>query len=224
MDELPADYLKNIYETILNVHDDAENYARNEGRSYSISYAKDEFKKFVIAQQVEARWRHEGYLPTFDEYLENGGYASGAIAFVVAALIGMEEANKNAYEWVINRDNKMHRAFAMATRFYNDIVTNEVEEKRGLLSGTACYMKQYNVSREEATKAFREKIEAIWKDVNEFCMRPSPVPMPIIRLVVNVFGLLDVTYKYDDEFTNQVTTFKHYITQMFIDPIPIEED
>ncbi|KAK6247385.1 hypothetical protein QUC31_018950 [Theobroma cacao] len=61
MDELTANYQKILYETILDVHDEVENQVRKEGRSYSVSYTKDEFKKFVIAHQVEAQWRHEGH-------------------------------------------------------------------------------------------------------------------------------------------------------------------
>ncbi|OMO90643.1 hypothetical protein CCACVL1_07328 [Corchorus capsularis] len=74
MDELPAD-LKPMFETLLNVHDEVEDQVREEGRSYSVCYTKDEVKKYSTAEQLEARWRHEKYVPTFDEYLENGMYS-----------------------------------------------------------------------------------------------------------------------------------------------------
>ncbi|KAK6235208.1 hypothetical protein SCA6_010545 [Theobroma cacao] len=44
MDELTANYQKILYETILDVHDEVENQVRKEGRSYSVSYTKDEAK------------------------------------------------------------------------------------------------------------------------------------------------------------------------------------
>ena len=42
MVKLPADYLKLLYETIIDVHDEAEQKVSEEGRSYSVSYTKNE--------------------------------------------------------------------------------------------------------------------------------------------------------------------------------------
>ncbi|XP_021278901.1 probable terpene synthase 6 [Herrania umbratica] len=220
MDELTANYQKILYETIIAVHDEAENQVHREGRSYSVSYTRDEFKKFVIAHQVEAQWRHEGHLPTFDEYLENGAYSSAGILAMTQILVGMEEADESAYEWIINDDNKISKALPISTRLYNDIVTNEGEEKRGFASGSACYMKQYNVSRQEAIKTFREKLVAAWKDINEGCLT-APVPQQIRRRALNFARLLDLAYRDDDPYTKPELYFKHLITKVLIDPIPL---
>ncbi|XVF77892.1 hypothetical protein PTKIN_Ptkin14bG0084100 [Pterospermum kingtungense] len=90
MDELPADYQKILYEIMLNVHDEVENQVRKEGRSFSVSYAENEFKKFAKAHQVEAQWKHEGHMPTFDEYLENGAYTVASLLAMTQIMIGME--------------------------------------------------------------------------------------------------------------------------------------
>ncbi|KAK8703901.1 hypothetical protein V6N13_047543 [Hibiscus sabdariffa] len=58
---------------------------------------------------------------------------------------GLEEADQRTYAWMVNNNNKLPRALRVLTRLYNDIVTNEAEEKRGLVTGSACYMKQYKV-------------------------------------------------------------------------------
>ncbi|OMO89157.1 Terpenoid synthase [Corchorus olitorius] len=84
-------------------------------------------------------------------------------------------------------------------------------------------MKQFGVSRKEAIEAFREMIEDTWKDLNEGCMRPTPVPLQILRVIVDSFGFLDVAYKYNDEYTKQENSFKRYVKQLLIEPIPIQE-
>ncbi|MBA0819961.1 hypothetical protein Gohar_021438, partial [Gossypium harknessii] len=70
IDELPTNYLKLVYETILNIHNEAEDKMRKEGRSYAISYTINEFKKLAEAYFVERRWVHRSYVPTFDEYMD----------------------------------------------------------------------------------------------------------------------------------------------------------
>lgn len=78
------------------------------------------------SEQAESRWRHEGYVPTFNEYLENGAYSSAALLSMAQILIGVEQADENAYKWAMNNDNKFSIALEISTRLYNDITTNEV--------------------------------------------------------------------------------------------------
>lgn len=45
MDELPGDYLKSLYETILNISDEIEEDVISKGgKSFSVSYNKEEVK------------------------------------------------------------------------------------------------------------------------------------------------------------------------------------
>ncbi|XWS20740.1 hypothetical protein CRYUN_Cryun31cG0128700 [Craigia yunnanensis] len=221
MDKLPADYLKLLYETILDVHDEAQQKVSEEGRSYSVSYTKNEFKKLVVTYLAQARWVHEGYLPTFDEYLEIALKSSAAIVSVSLALIGMEEADENAYQWLINNDNKIHKALNILTRLYDDIMTNEDEEKRGLVCGTNCYMKQYGVTRKEAIEAYQERIEDAWKELNEGYLRPTPVPIQILKRAVNFARLMDVAYKHDDGLGKPEISLQDYIAKLLIHPLPL---
>ncbi|XP_016717446.1 probable terpene synthase 6 [Gossypium hirsutum] len=165
IDELPTDYLKLLYETTLNVHNEIEDKVGKEGRSYAVSYTKNELKEVALAYLVERRWVHGCYMPTFDEYLETALKTCVAILSVCQALIGMEEADETAYQWLINTDNKLHKALNIIARLYDDISTNEAEEKRGLVCGTSCYMKQYGITRQEAVEAYREIVA--WKRVKE---------------------------------------------------------
>ncbi|XVF78077.1 hypothetical protein PTKIN_Ptkin14bG0099500 [Pterospermum kingtungense] len=222
LDELPADYQKIMYEIFIQVHDEVENQVQNEGRPYGISYTKDEFKKYAVAELVEAQWRHEKYVPTFDEYLENGLYTGAGLVAMTQIMIGMEESNKNAYEWAINNDNKFPKALQVSSRLYNDIVTNEVEEMWGFTAtASIIYMKQYNVSRKEAVKAFKAKISAALEDINEGCMRPTPVPMPVVRAGLNYQRMLDFAYKDVDNYSDPAVYFKHIIPKVLLDPVPI---
>ncbi|XVF57035.1 hypothetical protein PTKIN_Ptkin06aG0170600 [Pterospermum kingtungense] len=220
-DKLPSDYLKLLYQTILDIHDEAEEKVSKEERSYSVSYTKNEFKKLVVAYLAQARWVHDGYLPTFDEYLETALKSSAAILTCSQALIRMEEADENAYQWLINTDNKIHKALNIFARLHDDIMTNEDEEKRGLVCGTTCYMKQYGVTRKEAIEAYRERIEDAWKELNEGCMRPTPVPTQILMRAVNYARFMEVAYKDNDGFGEPQISLQDHIAKLLIHPIPL---
>ncbi|XP_052876531.1 vetispiradiene synthase 3-like [Gossypium arboreum] len=126
-----------------------------------------------------------------------------------------------AYQWLINTDNKLHKAVNKIARLYDDIATNEDEEKRGLVCGTSCYMKQYGVTRQEAVEAYREMIEVAWKDMNEGCLKPMPVSNKIAVRAPNVARLVLVLYKKDDGFTRPELSLKDAIAKLLIHPIPL---
>ncbi|KAL4297222.1 hypothetical protein GQ457_12G026130 [Hibiscus cannabinus] len=225
VDELPGEYLRNIYEAFLHISDEVEEAVRKEGRSSGVFYAKEVIKKQVQCYHVQARWLHENIMPTFDEYLENGIWSIGTIATVTLLMMGMREADEDAYRWLLNCDTTILRAMCELSRLYNDMQSNEDEEGRGgQISGITCYMKEYGVSKEEAVEGFRERIKVLWKDMNEgFMEAPMHVPKQILMATFNIARVSEVCYKYDDGFTKPEKTYKDYITKVLIDPIPLEE-
>ncbi|KAK8599381.1 hypothetical protein V6N13_077307 [Hibiscus sabdariffa] len=140
----------------------------------------------------QARWVHEGYHPTFDGYIGTAVISAGGNSTMAQVLIGMEEADEKAYQCLINTDNIIYKAINLMCRLYNDIATNEREEKRGAVTGTMCYMKQYGVSREEATGAFKDTIEAAFKDLKQ-ALKPSSFYKASFQILTNVPDLINET-------------------------------
>jgi (-)-germacrene D synthase len=82
-------------------------------------------------------------------------------------------------------------------------------------------MKKYNVRREAAIEEGRKRIANAWKDLNEECLRPTQVPMPILTIILNLSRFMDVVYKDKDNFTHPEGEMKTFIKALLIDPIPI---
>ncbi|GMJ06425.1 sesterterpene synthase 2, terpene synthase 19 [Hibiscus trionum] len=223
MDKLPAGYLKLVYKTILDVHDEVEEMVRDEGRSFAVDYVRKEFTETVEAFHEQARWVHEGDQPTWDEYIKTAMKSAGGNVTMAQVLIGMGDADEKAYQCLINTDNIIYKAINLAARLYNDIATNEREEKGGAVTGTMCYMKQYGVAREEATEAFKAMIEAACLELKQGCLRPTPIPRQIINRVINYLRLCITFYMDDiDGYTiPEETWIKDMVNQMLIHPIPI---
>ncbi|KAK8521190.1 hypothetical protein V6N12_005101 [Hibiscus sabdariffa] len=223
MDKLPAHYLKLVYKTVLDVHDDVEEMVRNEGRSFAVDYVRKEFTKTAEAFHEQARWVHEGYHPTFEEYIKTAMVAAGGNLTMAQVFVGMDEADEKAYQCLINTDNINYKAINLMCRLYNDIATNEREEKRGAVTGTICYMKQHGVTRQEATEAFKEMIEAASKDMNQGSLRPTAIPREIVNRLLNYRRLLDTFYMDDlDGYTiTEETWITDVVPKMLILQIPL---
>ncbi|XP_038722003.1 probable terpene synthase 2 [Tripterygium wilfordii] len=100
IDELP-DYMKFLYSTILNLYGELETELESEGRSYGVSHARDALIQIVKAYHIEAEWLNKGYVPSFDEYMENALISSGYHVFAISSFLGMEEiGTMEAFDWL----------------------------------------------------------------------------------------------------------------------------
>ncbi|RVW43042.1 Alpha-humulene synthase [Vitis vinifera] len=82
-------------------------------------------------------------------------------------------------------------------------------------------MKQYGVSKQEAYDELNKQVVKAWKDINQECLKPTPVLMPIITRVLNIARMMNILYKDGDEFTHVGKQRKDLIASILIDPVPI---
>ena len=54
-------------------------------------------------------------------------------------------------------------------------------------------------------------------------MRPWPVAKQYMSLALYLATQVDVLYREDDGYSKPERTYKHYITQVLIDPILLQE-
>ncbi|KAJ0103302.1 hypothetical protein Patl1_04451 [Pistacia atlantica] len=219
--DLP-EYMQVCYFALLDVVKEMEDNLVNEGRSYRVHYAKEAMKALVRAYFVEAIWFNTKYVPTFEEYLEISVMSSGYPMLSVQALVGLEEvATKEAFDWAISVP-RILRSSALICRLVDDIHTYKVEEERGdAPSGVQCYMKDHNVSEEEACKKIKEMVDIAWRNINEEIQEPNHPPLPLLLPSLNLARMMEVLYQNGDCYTNSSGKTKKRITSVLVDPIPI---
>jgi (-)-germacrene D synthase len=84
-------------------------------------------KKVVQAYFVEAKWCHEGYVPTMEEYMPIALVSSSYSMLATHSFLGMGKiASQEAFEWVSN-DPKIVRASTIICRLMDDIVSHKVQ-------------------------------------------------------------------------------------------------
>ncbi|KAG6689505.1 hypothetical protein I3842_11G178700 [Carya illinoinensis] len=195
------EYKKISYQALLDVYTDMEQNLGEE-KSYRVQYA--------IEAHHEAKWFHQKYIPTMDEYMPLALVTSAYAMLATTSLVGMGElVTKDSFEWLFS-DPKIV------------IASIVFEQKRGYVaSAVECYMTQHNVTEEEAVHELRKQVTDAWKDINKECLYPIEVPMPILMQVLNLARVIDVVYKDEDGYTYAGIVLKDFVASLMVDPVPL---
>ncbi|CAN6691178.1 unnamed protein product [Malus baccata var. baccata] len=221
IDELP-EYMQTFYRALLNLYNDIEAEMAKEGRSYRVPYAIQAMKDQARSYFNEARWLHEGRVPSMEEYMPVATVSIGYTFLTTISLLGMGDVvTKEAFEWLFT-DPKIVRAANSIFRLMNDIVSTNFEKERGhAASSVDCYMKQYGVSEQETVGVFKKQITDLWKDINAEFFRPTSVSMHVLMRVLNLTRVVDLLYKKEDGFTHVGKVMKDSVASICIDPLPL---
>ncbi|KAF8364721.1 hypothetical protein HHK36_033302 [Tetracentron sinense] len=217
IDQLP-EYMKVCFRELENLFNEIEDEMITEKQSHQFYYVKQELKNLARAYFGEAQWFNNGYVPKLEEYLQISMVSSVVSLFNVIAYIGMGKiATKEAFDWVTSFP-KLSRSSGLICRLMDDIKSNKFEQKRGhVASSVQCYMKEYEVSEEEACKKLQKMVEMAWKDMNNECLAPTPVPFPLLMPIVNLSRMSEFIYMYEDGFTESSGRTKESIASLLVD-------
>jgi hypothetical protein len=59
-------------------------------------------------------------------------------------------------------------------------------------------MTQHGATEEETINEFRKQVTDAWKDINEECLLPTTVSMPILMRILNLSRVSEIVYKDED--------------------------
>ncbi|TXG67320.1 hypothetical protein EZV62_008595 [Acer yangbiense] len=222
IDQLP-EYMKCCYEALLDVYSENENDFACEGKLYRLDYAKEAMKDIVRNYFREAKWCHEQHIPTMEEYMPVALVTSAYKMLATTSFVGMREiVTKQAFEWLFTDPNKMVQASSLICRLMDDMVSHKFEQKRGhVASSVECFMNQHGATEEETCNEFRKQVRSAWKDINEECLLPTVVPMPLLTRILNLARVIDVIYKDEDGYTHAGGFLKDFVASLLINPVPI---
>ncbi|TYI58055.1 hypothetical protein E1A91_D11G325900v1 [Gossypium mustelinum] len=220
-DQLP-DCMKLCYSELLKVFKDMEDLMSEQGKSYRVQLAKEAMKQVCQAYFVEAKWLHEHYMPTVEEYLSVAFVSTCYPMLTIVSFVGMEDSiTKETFTWAFNTP-KILRASTIICRLMDDVVSHQFEQEREHVpSAVECYTKQYGVSAQEAYDEFYKRINNAWKDMNEAFLKPKVVPTSALNRILNLTKVIDLLYKDEDAYTRVGDSAKTSITALLIDPISI---
>lgn len=98
----------------------------------------------------------------------------------------------------------------------------QFEQERGHApSAVECFMNQYGVSEQDTYKEFGRQVINAWKDINECCLMPTPVPFKVLQQILNTARNVEVFYTDGDGMSQAQDTMKNEVAALLIHPIPI---
>lgn len=185
------EYMKPFYIAMLDLYKKISKEVDKDESSLHIHVAKEEMKKLAESYFEEAKWLNKNYKPTFKEYMELSLKTTAYSLLTSISLLGM-----------------------------GDMVTNEFEQEREhITSAVECYMEQYGCSEEEACVELHKQMVDAWKDVNEACLHPIAVPMPILMRAINFSRFMNVVYSDEDGYTHSKGKTKFIIESLLMNPV-----
>ncbi|KAJ4872431.1 Terpenoid synthase 17 [Raphanus sativus] len=218
-EKLPS-YIRIVFRSVFETLEEIDQEMRPRGRSRIVQLSVDEMKKLARAYLALSKWSRESHVPTFEEYMEIGMQTS-MDQYAAYSFIAMEDCDETQiFEWY-NSKPKMMEALNGVFRIMNDISTYEQEIKRGeVATGLNCYMKQHEVTKEEAVGELNKIATDYYKIIMEEFLTTTAVPRPVLVRCLNVSRPIDLVYKESDKFTNP-GGLKDAIKSLFIHPIPL---
>ncbi|XP_027342115.1 probable terpene synthase 2 [Abrus precatorius] len=212
--------MKVVFSAIVELWDEIELVTAEGGKSSIVlNCIKEAFSDLAKAYFVEAKWCHEGYIPTYDEYKVNGAVSSTCPLQIVAFLLLGKFSTQEVIDWILSYP-KIIKAVSVIGRFEDDLSSHKFEQQRvHVASAVECCMKQYEISQEEASKLIRKDIEDLWKVINEECLESNHIPRPVLECILNLGRVTEFTYdNFMDKYTNAELLKVHVV-----DPISIEQ-
>ncbi|MED6171578.1 hypothetical protein PIB30_041965 [Stylosanthes scabra] len=222
--------MKVVFNVVVKLFDEIEfEIAKNGNSNLMLQYVKEAFFSFVEGYMVEARWCHENYVPTYDEYKING-IETSTCPLEMTVLIALGEfATKDMFDWIFNYP-KVIKAVSLIARLWDDLGSHKFEQqsREHVASAVECCMKQYDVSQEDAYKLIQNEIKGYWKDINEACLINSDaIPKHVLDLILGLARATEFTYSnlkddavgsFEDKFSHGQLT-KDYVVALLLDPI-----
>uniref|UniRef100_I3QDU0 2-methyl-3-buten-2-ol synthase n=2 Tax=Pinus subgen. Pinus TaxID=139271 RepID=I3QDU0_9CONI len=218
------EYMKGVYmvlyETVNEMAGEAE---KSQGRD-TLSYARKALEAYIDAYMKEARWIFSGFLPTFEEYLDNGkvsfGYRIGTLRPILT--LGIPFPHHILQE--IDFPSRLNDVACSILRLKGDIHTYQAERSRGEKSSCiSCYMEENPESTEEdAINHIDSMVNKLLKELNWEYLRPdSNVPITSKKHSFDILRAFYHLYKCRDGFSVTNYEIKNLVMTTVIEPVPL---
>ncbi|GLJ24452.1 hypothetical protein SUGI_0466900 [Cryptomeria japonica] len=212
-----SDNVKILFSAIYNtVNDIAQAAWAFQGRDIS-TQLKEIWYRFAISMMKEAEWTKSGFIPSMQEYIENGKTTIGLEPIIFPSLyfVGPELSEQTILH---HEYSSLMQLINTCGRLLNDIQSYKREIKQGKLNSVSLFMKEYpGTSVEDATEWVRLTVNENTQKLLRNLLQPSVLPRDCKQLYWNMLKIIQLFYLNTDEFTSPTTMLEH-IKAVLFDP------
>ncbi|KAJ0733905.1 putative (-)-beta-caryophyllene synthase [Helianthus annuus] len=125
LDMLPG-YMKLIYQRLLDMYKEMEEILEKEEKTDLFNCAKEFMKMFIKGYMMEAKWLHEGYIPTTEEHASVAYVTGGGSILITSCFLGMADiVTDRSIKWALT-EPPLFKASSKIGRLLNDIAGHKV--------------------------------------------------------------------------------------------------
>ncbi|XP_068669054.1 (-)-alpha-terpineol synthase-like [Aristolochia californica] len=176
------------------------------------------------ANQKEAKWYNEGYMPTLDEYIENAVMsASGSVILGNAYFSMKANITDERLQSLVNLP-EVFKWSSMILRLCDDLGTSMEEMSRGdVLKSIQCSMRDNGSTEDVARQHIRNLIGDAWKKLNGDLILESPFPRDLVDAALGL-GRMSHAYYYrgDDGFGGSRKETFDFFNKLLVQPIHLD--
>uniref|UniRef100_F6I5S8 (-)-alpha-terpineol synthase n=2 Tax=Vitis vinifera TaxID=29760 RepID=F6I5S8_VITVI len=221
MEQLPQ-YMKICFLALYNFTNETAYDVLKEHDLNIISYLRKAWADLSKSYLVEAKWYHEGYMPSLQEYINNAMISiSGPLTLVHAYFFITNPMTEEALG-CLERFRDIIRWSSTIFRLSDDLGTSSDELKRGdVPKSIQCYMYETSASEDDARKYIGFLIDETWKKMNEERNLNSPFSQTFIGMAMDIPRMAQCIYLYRDGYGVQDRETKDHVKTLFIEPISL---
>ncbi|KAJ7982691.1 Myrcene synthase, chloroplastic [Quillaja saponaria] len=211
MDKLP-DYMKTCFLALGDVVDEIAFNSLKEQGFHSTPYLKKQWAGLCKSYLIEAKWYHNGYTPTLQEYIDNAWISIGASLIMFHAYLFVSNPITREALDCLEDNHNIIRWSAMIHELKAGDVAKSMQ----------CYMNEVSgASEKDAHAHVWSLVNKTWKKMNKDRATSSPFCETFTEVAVNFARMALCMYQNGDGHTVQDPKTKNLILSLVIEPIPV---
>lgn len=223
MECLPQ-YMKGVYMVLYDTVNEMVREAEKSQGWDTLNYARQALEDYLGSYLKEAEWISTGYMPTFEEYLENGKISSGHRIATLQPTLTLDIPFPLHILHEIDFPSKFNDYASSILRLRGDTRCYQADRARGEeASSISCYMHDNPGStEEEALNHIDGMIEDIIKELNWELLRPDiNVPISSKKHAFEISRGFHHFYKHRDGYTVSNIETKDLVMKTVLEPVPL---
>ncbi|GLJ38267.1 hypothetical protein SUGI_0779050 [Cryptomeria japonica] len=205
------------------VHELTSDATKEQGRDM-MPFVTKAWEDYIEACFEEARWKTNGYFPTYNEYIK---FAEKCVSFgpilVHTCLLASHILCDDDIEKIYLDTSRFYHLMRVCMQLTDDIHDFEDERLHGkITSAISCYMgDNQNCSEKEAINHITKLKNKLLKELTRELFKPNNVLSDWENICINSTRGVEFFYIFGDGFTHCDKEVKHQIFKVFVDPIEI---
>ncbi|XP_044461392.1 terpene synthase 10-like [Mangifera indica] len=222
MEQLP-EYMKIVYLALFNSVNDMASHALKVHGVDIIPYLKKTWADLCKSFLLEAKWHHDGHIPTLAEYMNNAWISiSGPVLLVHAYFLATDPITEETIECLEEYSNII-RWSSMILRLADDLGTASDEMEKGdVAKSIQCYMHETGASEEDGREHIGEMVAATWLKMNRDRLENPHLSTTFIDIAMNLGRMAQCIYQHGDGHGIEVGQTRDNVLSLLVNPIQVQ--